>query len=64
MRYDINENNHSYCLNKGPRYNTDRCSKLHGTMFYYFIRNDRTEGCNIMCSMTAHNKLQYKYVDG
>ena len=32
-------------------------------MFDGFIRNDRTDRCNIMCSITAHDKLQPTYVD-
>ena len=32
-------------------------------MFDDFIRNDRTEICNIMCSITAHDKLQPTCVD-
>ena len=63
MIYDIKENYHPSWLNKGPQYNTSICSKLHGTVFGYFIRNDRTDRCNIMCSITAHDKLQPIYVD-
>ena len=37
----IKENNHPDSLNKGQRYNTSMCSKLHGTVFDVFIRNDR-----------------------
>ena len=32
-------------------------------MFDNFIINDITYRCNIMCSITAHNKLQPTYVD-
>ena len=63
MKYDIKENNHPDWLNKGPRYNTAVCSKLHGTVFGGFIINDRTDRCNIMCSIPAHDKLQPIYVD-
>ena len=63
MKYDIKVNNHPDCLNKGPWYNTDICSKLHGTVFGDFIGSDRTEICNIMCSIPAHDKLQPTYVD-
>ena len=63
MEYEIKENNHHGWLNKGPRYNTAICTKLHGTVFDDFIRNYRTSRCNIMCSITAHDKLQPIYVD-
>ena len=63
MIYDIKENYHPSWLNKGPQYNTSICSKLHGTVFGYFIRNDRTDRCNIMCSRTANDKLQPTYAD-
>ena len=50
-------------LNKGPWYNTTICSKLYGTVFKYYIRNDRTKIYNIMCSITAHDRKQPTYVD-
>ena len=56
MKYDIKENNHPDWLNKGPRYNTYIYYKLHATVFDDFIRNDRTEIFNIMCSITAHDQ--------
>ena len=56
MKYDIKENNHPDWLNQGPRYNTAICSKLHGTVFDDFIRNERADRCNIMCSVPAHDK--------
>ena len=63
MEYAIKENNNTDWLNKGSRYNTDICSKLHGNVFDDFIRNDITDRCNIMCSKTPHGKLQTTYVD-
>ena len=63
MKYDIKENNHPDWLNKGPPNNTAICSKFHGTVFGGFIRNFRTNRCNIMCQITANNKLQPTYVD-
>ena len=33
MKYEIDENNHQYFLDKGPWYNTDICSRLHGSLF-------------------------------
>ena len=62
MKYDIEENNPDWLI-KGPWYNTDICSKLHGTVFEYYIRNDRTDRYNFMCSITSHNKLLPIYVD-
>ena len=63
MKYDIKENNHPDWLNKGPQYNTSRCSKFYGTVFDDFIRNYRTYRCNIMCYIPVHDKLQPTYVD-
>ena len=63
MKYDIKENNNPDWLNKVPQYNIAICSKLHGTVFDDFIRNDRTYRCNIVCSITSHDKIQPKYVD-
>ena len=63
IKYDIKDNNSLDWLNKGPRYNTAICSKLHGTVFDDFIINDRTYRCNIICSIPAHDKNQPTYVD-
>ena len=63
MKYDIKENNRHGWFNKVPQYNTAICSKLHGTVFGGFIRNYRTDRCNIMCSINSHDKLQPTYVD-
>ena len=57
MKYDIKENHHPDWLNKGPQYNKAICSKYNGTLFDDFIRNDGTYRCNIMCSITEHDKL-------
>ena len=62
MEYYIKENNHDW-LNKCPWYNTEIYSKLHVTVFEYYIRNDRTDRYNIMCSITAHDKLIPTYID-
>ena len=62
IKYYTKENNHPDLLNKGPWYNTAICSKLCRTLFDNF-RNDRTDICNNMCSITAHEKLQSTYVD-
>ena len=63
MKYDIKENNDSDWFNKVPQYNKAICSKLYGTVFDDFIRNDITDGCNIICSLPAHDKLQPTYVE-
>ena len=62
MKYDTKINNHNNWLNKGPYYNTDIYYKLHGTAFEDYIRNDRTNRYNIMCYITAHDKLLPTYV--
>ena len=61
--YDIKENDHPDWLNKNSLYNTAIGSKIYGTLFDDFIINDRTYRCNIMCSITAHDKLKHTYVD-
>ena len=63
MIYDIKENNHPDWLNRGPRYNTAICSKWHETVFGDFIKNDRTDICNIMRSVPTHVKQKPAYVD-
>ena len=37
MKYEIDESNHQDWLNKSPWYNTDICSRLHESLFEYFI---------------------------
>ena len=63
MEYDIKENNYPGFLNKGSQYNTAICYKLYETVFGDYIRNDRTYRCNIMCSITVHDKLYPSYAD-
>ena len=57
------KSNHLYWLNKGPWYNKNICSKLHGIKFEDFITQARTDGYNIMCSLVAHDRLQTYYKD-
>ena len=59
----MNKNNHQDWLNKGPRYNTFICSKLHGSRFEDFITQARTDRYNIMCYLVSHDRFQidYKY---
>ena len=42
----------------GPWQNKNICSKLYGTTFEGFIKQDRTDRYNIMCSLVAHDRLQ------
>ena len=57
------KSNHLNWLNKGPWYNKNICSKLHGNKFEYFITQARTDRYNIMCSLVAHDRLQTDYQD-
>ena len=63
MKYGMAKNNNKDCLNKGPWYNTDICSRLNGSLFEYFITNSRTDRYNIMCSLFAHDKKIPAYED-
>ena len=63
MKYEIENNNHTGWVNKFPWYNIYICSKLHGTVFKFFIRNARTDRFSFMCSINAHDKQQPTYVD-
>ena len=40
----------------GPWYKISICKKLHGNVFKEFIRNERTDRYNIMCSIDEHDK--------
>ena len=50
-------------MNKGPWYNKNICSKLHGIKFEDFITQARTDRYNLMCSLVAHDSLQLDYKD-
>ena len=63
MLYETEENNHPDWFNKGTLYNTSICSKLHGKLIEYFIRNARTERYHLMCYIIAHDKQQTLYED-
>ena len=63
MKYEIYKINHQYWLNKGTWYNTDICSRLHGSLFEYFITHARTDRYNLMCSLVKHDKKQPAYED-
>ena len=50
-------------MNKGPWYNTDICSKLHGKLFEYFITHARTDRYHLMCFIVAHDNKKTSYGD-
>ena len=58
MKYEMDKSNHQDCLNKCPWYNTDICSKLHGSIFEDFITHAITDRNNLMCYSVAHDKKQ------
>ena len=55
MKYEIDESNHQYWLNKIPWYNTAIYSRLYGSLFEYFIKYAGTDRYNLMCSIVAHD---------
>ena len=55
MKYEIDEINDPDWLNKGPWYNIESCSKLHGNFFEDFITHARTDIYNILYSIVAHD---------
>ena len=64
MEYKMNtERNHLDWLNKGPWYNRNICSKLHGSTFEDFITQARTYRYHLMCYLVAHDRLQLYYKD-
>ena len=50
-------------MNKGPWYNKNIFSKLHGIKFDGFITQARTDWYNTMCSLVNHNRFQTDYKD-
>ena len=56
MKYEIDKHNHQDWLNKGPWYNTDTCSRLHRSMFEYFITHTKNYIYNLMRSLVPHDK--------
>ena len=56
MKYEIDKSNYQDWLNKGPWYNTAICTRLHVSMFGYFITHTRTDRFNILCCLVAHDK--------
>ena len=63
MKYETDKNNHQDWLNKGPWYNIDICSRLHGIIFEYFVTHARTDRYNLTCSLVAHDKKLPAYED-
>ena len=61
MKYEIDESNHRDWLNKGPWYKTDIYSRLHVSLFEYFITHARTDRYHLMCSLVAHDKRYQLY---
>ena len=55
IKFEIYESNHPDWFNKGPWYNTEICSKLHGKPFEEFISHTRTDRYNLMCYIVAHD---------
>ena len=50
------DKHNSEWMTVGTWYNTYICKKHHGKVFEVFIRNARTDGYNITCSIDAHEK--------
>ena len=63
IKYKMDENYHQYWLNKGPWYNTDICSTLHGSLLEDFITHARIDRYNLTCSLVAHDKNIPAYED-
>ena len=64
MEYEMNtKSNHLDWLNKGPWYNRNICSKLHGIRLEDFITQAKTDQYNLMCTLVAHDRLQPDYED-
>ena len=63
MKYEIDGSNHPDWFNKGPCYNTAMCSRLHGSLFEYFITHARTDRYNLMCYLVAHDQNKTAYED-
>ena len=58
MKYEIYKRNHQDWLNKCPWYNTAIYSRLHGSLFEYFITHAGKYRYNIMCYLVTHDKKQ------
>ena len=56
MKYEMDKSNHTNWLNEGPWYNTAICSRLHGSLFGYFITHGRIYRYILICFIVAHDK--------
>ena len=63
MKYEIDKSDHQDWLNKVTWYNTGICSRLHGSLFEYFITHTRTDRYNLVCSLVSHAKKEPAYED-
>ena len=63
IKYEIDKSNHRYWLDKGPWYNIDIYSRLHGSLLEYFITHARTDINNFMFYLISHDKIQPAYED-
>ena len=55
LQYYMDKHNSEW-MKGGPWYKTSIFKKLHGKVFEGFIRNERTDRYNIMCSIDSHGK--------
>ena len=56
LQYDTDKHNSEW-MSGGTWYNKYICKKLYGNVSDGFIRNERTDRYNIMCSIDAHEKI-------
>ena len=54
LKYNMDKHNSEF-ITGGPWYNTYICNKLYGKVFELFIRNARTDGYNITCSIDDYS---------
>ena len=54
----MDKSNNNYWLNKVPWYKTAIYSRLHVSLFEYFITHARTNRQNLLCSIVAHDYKQ------
>ena len=55
LKYDTEKHNSEW-MTGDPWYNTSIGKKVNGICFEGFIRNERTDRYNIMCSIDSHEK--------
>ena len=54
IKYEIDDNNHQYWLDKDPLYNTSICLKFRGSMFENYITHASTNIYILMCSLLVY----------